>query len=183
MNVPVLRGAGIVLRPWAMGDLPTVLVAAQDPFIPLITTVPARGSEADCRAFIERQWQRANDRVGYSFAICLDDGPAIGHIGLWPAAAEPRRASTGYWVTSTARGAGIAGRALAVLTDWAHAHAGVERLQLYVEPWNTGSIRTAERCGFRREGLMRRWERVGDDLRDMYMYARLKADPTSRQFD
>jgi RimJ/RimL family protein N-acetyltransferase len=42
-----------------------------------------------------------------------------------------------------------------------------------VEPWNTASLRTAERAGFTREGLLRSWQRVGEQRRDMYTYARL----------
>ena len=56
-------------------------------------------------------------------------------------------------------------------------HPGIERLELYVEPWNEGSWRAAEHVGFQREGLMRRWETVGDQRRDMFMYSLLPSDP------
>jgi RimJ/RimL family protein N-acetyltransferase len=52
----------------------------------------------------------------------------------------------------------------------------VVRLELYVEPWNVGSIRTAERAGFVREGLLRKAERVGVERRDMFVYGRLRDD-------
>ena len=45
-----------------------------------------------------------------------------------------------------------------------------------VEPWNEGSWRAAERAGFVREGLLRSWQRVGDERRDMYMYGFLPGD-------
>jgi RimJ/RimL family protein N-acetyltransferase len=50
-------------------------------------------------------------------------------------------------------------------------------MELYVEPWNTASIRTAEKAGFRREGLLRGWQEVGGERKDMYMFARLSGDP------
>ncbi len=56
----------------------------------------------------------------------------------------------------------------------------IPRLELYVEPWNLASIRTAEMSGFKREGLLRSWQEVGDERKDMYMYARLAADPRPR---
>lgn len=37
--------------------------------------------------------------------------------------------------------------------------------------WNEGSWRAAEACGYQREGLLRRWERVGDELKDMDVYS------------
>jgi RimJ/RimL family protein N-acetyltransferase len=52
----------------------------------------------------------------------------------------------------------------------------VPRLELYVEPWNTASVKTAERAEFQREGLLRSWQQVGGTRRDMYIYARLPSD-------
>jgi RimJ/RimL family protein N-acetyltransferase len=88
----------------------------------------------------------------------------------------PERASTGYFVVERHRGAGFAGRALATLATWAFEAIDVVRLELYAEPWNVGSIRTAERAGFVREGLLRKAERVGSERRDMFVYGRLRED-------
>jgi [ribosomal protein S5]-alanine N-acetyltransferase len=62
------------------------------------------------------------------------------------------------------------------LTEWASSLGGLHRLQLFVEPWNKGSWRAAEGCGFQREGLLRSWERVGDQYNDMYVYSCLTSD-------
>ncbi|MBZ4498865.1 MULTISPECIES: GNAT family N-acetyltransferase [unclassified Dermacoccus] len=51
------------------------------------------------------------------------------------------------------------------------AHEEIARLDLFVEPWNEGSWRAAETCGFVREGLLRNWQRVGDEPKDMFAYA------------
>lgn len=51
-----------------------------------------------------------------------------------------------------------------------------ERLELYVEPWNEASWRTAERVGFRREGLLRQYQYVGSERRDMYVYSLLPGE-------
>ena len=48
---------------------------------------------------------------------------------------------------------------------------GLARLELYVEPWNEGSWRAAEHVGYEREGLLRSWQEVGGQRRDMYMYS------------
>ncbi|MFF1460832.1 GNAT family N-acetyltransferase [Streptomyces sp. NPDC058330] len=47
---------------------------------------------------------------------------------------------------------------------------------MLVEPWNTASLRTAESPGFRPEGPLRAWQRVGDERRDMLMYSLLNDD-------
>jgi RimJ/RimL family protein N-acetyltransferase len=161
-----------------MDDVPLVMEAGGDPYIPLITTVPTDGSEASCRAFVERQWSRGRDGVCYSFAIAADDAraEAVGQVGLWPNSFDPARASTGYFVVERHRGAGFASRALATLATWAFEAIEMARLELYVEPWNAGSIRTAERAGFVREGLLRQAQRVGVERRDMFVYGRLRDD-------
>ncbi len=186
LGVPRLDAPGpppVVLRPWTADDLGAVRLAAEDPLVSLITSVPACGDEQDCRAWIARQHERARERIGWSFAVDDGSGTAVGQIGLWPHPRDRKRASIGYWLVGPARGGGRAAAALALLAGWAVTPNGddtgerpFERLEIYVEPWNVASWHTAERCGFRREGLMRSWETVGGQRRDMYMYARLRTD-------
>jgi ribosomal-protein-alanine N-acetyltransferase len=156
-------------------DVEAVREAATDEHIPLITSVPSAYSEAEGVAFIERQWSRASTGAGYSFAIAQAvDGRAVGHIGLWPLADE--RASLGYWVAKSARGRGVALAALRAASSWGLTLLAIPRLELYVEPWNVASWKTAERVGYQREGLLRSWQEVGGERRDMYMYSMLAGD-------
>lgn len=83
----------------------------------------------------------------------------------------------GYWTAPEFRRAGVVTKALSLISAWGVEHPGIHRLQLYVEPWNEGSGRAAERVGFVREGLMRRWKAVGDEPRDMFMYSLLPRRP------
>jgi [ribosomal protein S5]-alanine N-acetyltransferase len=176
--VPTLAAGPFRLRPFALTDIDVVREASADPLIPLITTVPAAFTEDEGRGFIERQWSRAEQRTGYSFAIAdASSDRAVGQVGLWLKDIGQGRASVGYWVAGSARGRRAAAFAVVTLSRWAHHDLRVPRLQLYVEPWNTASIRTAERAGFQREGLLRSWQQVGDERKDMYMYARLRTDP------
>jgi RimJ/RimL family protein N-acetyltransferase len=177
-GLPELRGQGCVLRSWTMADLPTVMEAGRDPLIPLITTVPTDGSEHSAREFVERQWSRRTSGRGYSFAVAVGgiEEQAVGQIGLWPMRSDPARASIGYWVAASRRGAGIAGRALNVLAGWAFSELAVARLELFVEPWNVSSIKVAEGAGFTREGLLRRADLVGDERRDVFAYGLLRDD-------
>ena len=86
------------------------------------------------------------------------------------------RLAVGYWVAATSRRRGYATDALACVSGWGLSLPGVNRVELSVEPWNEGSWRAAESAGFRREGLLRRWQPVGDEPRDMFMYSRLCDD-------
>ncbi|MFD4534931.1 GNAT family N-acetyltransferase [Kitasatospora sp. NPDC058397] len=177
--VPTLCAGPFTLRPWRLTDLAVVREAGTDPYIPLVTTVPAASAGYDDepdRAFVERQWARAADGTGYSFTVASrPDDRAVGFVGLFPQA--DGRASIGYWTAPSARGRAVAGHALRTVAAWALDDLGLARLELYIEPWNAASLRTAERTGFRHEGLLRSHRTVGDERRDMHLYALLPTDP------
>jgi RimJ/RimL family protein N-acetyltransferase len=88
------------------------------------------------------------------------------------------RVSIGYWIASSHRQKGAARSALSALSLWAFTQPGIHRLELYVGPWNEGSWRTAQRSGFMRKGLLRRWLEVDGRRKDMYMYSRVPAANT-----
>lgn len=164
-----------MLRAFSAADAPLVREASADPLIPLITTVPSPADDDALHTFIERQHERARSGQGYSFAIAdAATDRALGQIGLWPL--EHGRASIGYWIALSARRRGLATAALEVVSAWGLALPGLARLELYIEPWNEGSWRAAERAGYQREGLLRSWQEVGGRRRDMYMYALLRLE-------
>lgn len=175
--MPTLQGDGVRLRPFRDDDVEMVMAASLDPLIPLIGTLAADAGLEAARAWIERQRGRSRDGDGWSFAVAdLDTDRAMGQIGLFTRTVGPGRASIGYWLESAHRRRGVITASLRVLSDWALDELRLDRLELYVEPWNEGSWRAAERAGFRREGLLRAWQTVGDTRRDMYMYSRLPGD-------
>lgn len=176
-DVPELSApGGFTLRPWRLSDLGLVGEASEDDYIPLITTVPSSYSEAEGVAFVERQWSRATSGAGYPWVIVGSGGRPVGNAGLWLKDLSQGRASLGYWIVKSARGQGAAAAAVTAVATWALPELRIPRLELYVEPWNTASVRTAERCGFTREGLLRGWQQVGAERRDMFMYSLLRGE-------
>lgn len=173
LELPTLPGERLVLRAWRDSDVATVQEASDDPQIPLITTVPATDDEAEALAFISRQHDRVRTGAGYVFAIADGADRAVGHIGMFFIPGADARASIGYWVVPSERRKGYAAEAVRVLTACAKNHADLDRLELYIEPWNKGSWRAAESAGYEREGLLRAWERIDGEPRDMFMYAQL----------
>jgi ribosomal-protein-alanine N-acetyltransferase len=175
--VPTLEAGPVRLRPFLLSDLDVVREASQDEHIVSITTVPCPFSEDEGRLFIQRQWRRATDGTGYSFAIAdAVSDQALGLVGLWLRNIDEGRGSLGYWMASSGRGRGAARQAVGSVAHWALHDLQIPRLELYVEPWNQASLRTAESAGFQREGLLRSWQVVGAQRRDMWMYSLLRSD-------
>ena len=137
-----------------MTDLGCVEEATHDPYIPETTTVPQTYSDAEGRAWIHRQWARADDATGLSLAVAdARSGEAVGLVVL-TARPGPRCASVGYWTIPGARGRGYASGAVGLLTRWALTHGGLTRIEAYVEPDNTPSQRILEGIGFHREAYL-----------------------------
>ncbi|MHB8219410.1 MAG: GNAT family N-acetyltransferase [Acidimicrobiales bacterium] len=174
---PILCSGPIRLRGFEPADVPTVVDAGADPVTPLVSSVPACCSAPEAAAYIERQRRCRQDGFGYSFAIAdARSDRAVGGLGVWLRDVDQGRASVGYWVLGPQRRKGVAGHALSAACRWALGPLGIARVELYAEPWNVASIRTAEHVGFVREGLARSWKEVDGERRDMYVYSLLGVD-------
>jgi RimJ/RimL family protein N-acetyltransferase len=165
---------GIVLRAFGPADVAMLRDLATDPYLSLIGSLPANASESEALAFIDRQHERLTRGAGYSFCVADEAGAAVGTAGLWVAQLTFGRASAGYSVAPFARGRGIAARALRALTVFGWTLPELFRIELYVESWNTGSVRTAETAGYVREGLLRSHQPIGDRRADMLLYAAVR---------
>jgi ribosomal-protein-alanine N-acetyltransferase len=178
LTVPELRNGPILLRSFALSDLPLLRQAAEDPYIPSITSVPPAYSDDSGRAFIEQQHRLASEGHGYSFVIAETSNPhqGLGALGLWLREIENGRASIGYWVVPSARGRHVAGVALRTAVAYAFEVLAIPRLQLFIEPWNAASQRTAEYGGFTQEALLHGWEWISGTQHDAYCYALLQQD-------
>jgi ribosomal-protein-alanine N-acetyltransferase len=122
-------------------------------------------------AYLQRQHERARAGTGYSFAIANTHDVAVGQIGRWLRDLNQGLVSIGYWIRTSALRRGYATDAVSTLARWAWSLDEIHRLELYVEPWNEGSWRAADRAGFTREGVMRSWQAVAGERRDMFIYS------------
>ncbi len=172
------RQDNVLLREMAPSDVALALELATDAYVPLIGTLPAHASMEQALDWIDRQrGERLAHRQGLTFAIAeADTDRAVGHIGLWLSELRHGRASAGYSVAPSARRRGIAAAALIALTRFAWTIPGLHRIELHIEPWNMASIRTAERAGYLREGLLRSHQEIGGERRDMLLYAATRRD-------
>lgn len=165
----------MVLREFVAADLTVGLDLSTDPYVPLVSTLPPHATEDQARQWVERNRARWATGKGFSFAIAdAASGRGVGQIGLWLDELHHGRASAGYFVAPGARGHRRAADALTALTAFAWTVPGLHRMQLHIEPWNTASLRTAERAGYEREGLLRSYMEIGGRRRDMLVHSALR---------
>jgi RimJ/RimL family protein N-acetyltransferase len=117
------------------------------------------------------RWDRGE---AATFAICDATGSCVGHIFV--NISEAGRGSVGYWLLPEARGKGLAGRALTLVSRWALRDLGLRRLGLLTEPSNGRSRRVAEANGFLEEGVLRSYAEIDGRWIDYVCYSLLPSD-------
>jgi RimJ/RimL family protein N-acetyltransferase len=138
--------AGVHLRSWQTADAEWY-VGARDEEVFRWTTERRVLTVAETEAAI--QAVNDSDRV-FSFAIVETKGNEI--LGSISLVRDEDNAATGeamYWLTASARGRGIATKALRLLCRWAFADEEFNRILLKAHAGNLRSHRVAERVGFR----------------------------------
>jgi RimJ/RimL family protein N-acetyltransferase len=174
---PPLADGVVVLRPWLVEtDVGCVEEASRDPDIPQGTTVPPRFSDEEGLAFVRRQRDRLDNREGLALAIAdAASDRAVGHVTLM-FTRQPGTVSLGYWLIRSARGRGLASRAVRMVVRWTLLDVGLARVEAFVEPENAASVRVLEAAGFRREGYLRSYLAIRDLRADVYIYSLLPTD-------
>jgi ribosomal-protein-alanine N-acetyltransferase len=125
---------------------------------------------------VDRAPARLSEGIGLSFAVAdSETGTAVGSIGLWLQNLSAGRATAGYSVSPRHRGRGVATSALKALTTFAWTIPALHRIELYIEPWNEGSIRVAAAAGYQRESLLRSHQKIGNSQRDMLLYTAVRS--------
>jgi RimJ/RimL family protein N-acetyltransferase len=92
-------------------------------------------------------------------------------------------AEVSYFLSASARGRGLATRAVRLVTRWAFEELAIERIELRAHPENEPSLRVAERAGFTREGVERASRAWPDGTRfDSIVFSLLRTDSVASGF-
>jgi RimJ/RimL family protein N-acetyltransferase len=172
---PVLAAAGLLLRPWRSDDAPTFLAAYADPEIRHWHTRQP-GTEEQVRTWFDRYRRNWLEETGASWAVTRGSDEVVGRIAVGNVNLDDGVCGCSYWVLPAARGAGVASRALTVLSAWAFERAGFHRLYLDHSTRNLASCRVATKAGFRLEGTKRSDAIHSDGRHDMHLHARIRDD-------
>ncbi|MBH0009753.1 GNAT family N-acetyltransferase [Salinibacterium sp. SWN1162] len=161
------------LRPWQLGDAAALLDAYRStPDLGIQLGSPTWSSEAHARDFIAANFGHSETHRNWAI---VDGTLAVGNVGI---SSIDRRHDTAwlyYWLAASARGRGLATRALATVCEWAFDE-GLFRLELGHRVNNPESCGVATRAGFAPEGIERQKLRYGSERFDVELHARLRTD-------
>jgi RimJ/RimL family protein N-acetyltransferase len=149
---------------------------AADPEVVRFTRVPAEPDAGFATAWVGRYVSGWDDGSRAGFAIVSAEGEFLGLAAIVDLDLAGREGEIGYIVAPAARGRGVAGRALRLISAWALGPLGLERVELRISTANQASIRVAERLGYVREGVLRSL-RLKDEVReDVAVYSLLAGE-------
>jgi ribosomal-protein-serine acetyltransferase len=172
----------IAIRPYRASDVRAAYEAAIEsvrrvqPFMPWCHT---HLKEDELRVWIEAQGAAFQARIAFEFAI-VEGGGYVGGCGLNKIDVEDRRANVAYWVRTSAAQRGIATEAIRKIVQWAWENTALMRLEVVVATTNVPSLRTAERAGAHREGVLRQRLLLHGVMHDAVMFSFVRDSNLSR---
>ena len=172
----ILTTKRLILRPIRMSEAPLYFEDASDPEICFAAGLPPQ-TRASMRERVRKaaaDWKGPGARR-MAFSIYLKPKVVwIGGISLrWPHGGV---AELGYAIRPAFWGKGCATEAVRLVTALAFEKFAAHRVQATCWVENPGSARVLEKSGFRREGRLRGFMRIGDRIRDESGYGITRAD-------
>ena len=167
---PVLYVDELTLRPWTIGDVPSLVAAYADPAIQRWHARWMTLTEADEWVSTANESWRSETAANWAVT---EGGGLVGRMSLRTVDLEDGLAGLGYWVVPDARRRGIAPRALEAVSDWAINELGLHRLELEHSTRNEASCRVAVKAGYSLESTKRSHALHQDGWHDMHLHVRL----------
>ncbi len=132
----------------------------------------------DTRGHIRRGWEEAGKAERIQTLVLRGD-EIVGGLGAGGFGGVLRRGELGYWLANDAEGQGVMTAALRALDAYLwRAFPRLARLQIRTAEANTRSAALAERCGFNREGLLRRDHHTAGVWHDTLIYGKRRPEGT-----
>ncbi|UYM14769.1 GNAT family N-acetyltransferase [Endozoicomonas euniceicola] len=125
-----------------------------------------------------RAWiQHVKEHESDTRFVIASGQEAIGEIGFVAQLDVHRHsAEIGYWISEEHWGRGVMSKALAFVSDYAFKKKNIVRLFADVVEYNEGSCKALEKCGYQREGILRKHIYKGERFYDQFLYALVNPD-------
>jgi ribosomal-protein-alanine N-acetyltransferase len=179
-----LESERLILRPAQPSDIPLLYRALRRnadhlrPFSPAPPPTDRRPTLALATREIERWrtlWKSGESYALFVFMRGEEKGESARIVGRVTLGRVTRgaflNAYLGYFVDHELQGKGITSEAVRCAVDFAFAALGLHRVQAAIMPHNTGSVRVAEKCGFRHEGKALRYLQIAGIWEDHEIFA------------
>jgi diamine N-acetyltransferase len=174
---PMLRGERVWLRPLEERDLPAFVAGVNDAEVGGSAGYRWPTTLDQARGWLERHEDAVRRAEAFFFAVCEHgDDRFVGTTWLKEVNWLDRNAELAIFMAADHIGAGWGTDAQRTLLAFAFGTLALERVWLTVDADNARAIRSYEKVGFRREGVMRRARQTQRGLIDSALMAILRAE-------
>jgi RimJ/RimL family protein N-acetyltransferase len=167
---------GISLTQLKEADLARLTSLLDDPVVYNNTlSIPASYSIQDAKKYLE-QANKFELLNGYQKDWSIrKDGELIGGIGLlYNHGFDSHKSEFGYWLGDGFRGQGIMTHCINAFIEFVFSNRSIIRIEAHVFSHNLASCRVLEKCGFVKEGFIRKAFLKDGKYLDAHLYAILK---------
>jgi ribosomal-protein-alanine N-acetyltransferase len=169
-------GPSLTLRFATPADAPALFELGTDPEVTKFFSWGPYVSAQEPLAYIDGLLEERERGERLDFLIVAGDGGPIGVTGLSEFSRRDRRAVVGTWLARSRWGTGANAESKALIARLAFGPLGLQRLGAYADVENERSQAALLRLGFAREGVLRRWHRHGERVRDVVLFSWLKEE-------
>ncbi len=125
------------------------------------------------RKFIKAQKKKRKNNYAYDYSILLN-GKLVGAVGIKINQQRKFIGEIGYFIDEKYWGKGITTKAVKSLEKIAFKKLKIRRIEIIMYPMNKASEKVAIKCGYKKEGLMKKAVAHFNTYRDVFLYAKVK---------
>ena len=176
-RLPDLETEDLILRKPRIRDAKDIYSYASDPEVARYVLWEPHRSVSETASFIRDLRARIRAGCPSSWVVVLrGTGTVIGTVGFVWYSAENNAAELGYSFSREYWNHGYATQALRAVIDAVFSSLPLNRLEAQHDVRNPASGRVLQKCGFRREGLLRGRVLNKGEYADVVMYSLLRSD-------
>ena len=124
------------------------------------------------KEFLRQNAKKRKDNIEHNFSI-LYSGKLVGGCGIKINQCRKFIGEIGYFLDEPFWGKGITTEAVKILEKIGFKKLGLKRIEIIMDPRNIASEKVAIKCGYKKEGTMKKSIEDNGKFFDAYLYAKV----------
>ncbi|HDZ27798.1 hypothetical protein LCGC14_1159330 [marine sediment metagenome] len=161
----------VELRPQAVSDAKRFYQIIKNPNFEFMR-IPLDSIKDEIK-FLKQNASRRRKNFAYNYTI-LCDGEIVGGCGIKIDQHRTFNGEISYFVDQVCWGRGIATQAVKKLEKIGFDELGLKRIEIIMNVSHKASEKAAIKCGYKKEGVMKKAIKTGKSYYDAFLYAKVK---------
>lgn len=176
-SMPEISTDRLILRRMTMKDAQDIFEYSRDPEVARHVLWTAQKHISEAKEYVRYMTKRYRDDLPSSWGIIdKESGRLVGTIGYMAFSEENASVEIGYSLARWLWGKGLATEALRAVIDYTFEAMDINRIEAQHELTNPSSGRVMEKCGMKKEGILRQRLYNKGKFVDVALYSILRED-------